>query len=148
MSRARGGVGATRVGITTGRCFCGPIGLSGVRQEFSLVGDAVNLAARLMAKCAPNETRCDLATREAAMAQAGWAFEECAPYVPKGKNEPVRSFRPRWNGYQPRGGGGGAGGAADGGAPLGARAPPLGACLLYTSPSPRDGLLSRMPSSA
>ena len=25
---------------------------------------------------------------------------------------------------------------------------PLGFCLLYTSPSPRDGLLSRMPSSA
>ena len=25
---------------------------------------------------------------------------------------------------------------------------PLWACLLYTSPSPRDGLLSRMPSSA
>ena len=24
----------------------------------------------------------------------------------------------------------------------------LGGCLLYTSPSPRDGLLSRMPSSA
>ena len=24
----------------------------------------------------------------------------------------------------------------------------LGYCLLYTSPSPRDGLLSRMPSSA
>ena len=25
---------------------------------------------------------------------------------------------------------------------------PMDACLLYTSPSPRDGLLSRMPSSA
>ena len=25
---------------------------------------------------------------------------------------------------------------------------PIGCCLLYTSPSPRDGLLSRMPSSA
>ena len=25
---------------------------------------------------------------------------------------------------------------------------PLSTCLLYTSPSPRDGLLSRMPSSA
>ena len=25
---------------------------------------------------------------------------------------------------------------------------PLSICLLYTSPSPRDGLLSRMPSSA
>ena len=24
----------------------------------------------------------------------------------------------------------------------------IGICLLYTSPSPRDGLLSRMPSSA
>ena len=27
-------------------------------------------------------------------------------------------------------------------------APDAGTCLLYTSPSPRDGLLSRMPSSA
>ena len=26
--------------------------------------------------------------------------------------------------------------------------PVVGTCLLYTSPSPRDGLLSRMPSSA
>ena len=26
--------------------------------------------------------------------------------------------------------------------------PPMWTCLLYTSPSPRDGLLSRMPSSA
>ena len=26
--------------------------------------------------------------------------------------------------------------------------PPPNICLLYTSPSPRDGLLSRMPSSA
>ena len=26
--------------------------------------------------------------------------------------------------------------------------PAIAACLLYTSPSPRDGLLSRMPSSA
>ena len=34
--------------------------------------------------------------------------------------------------------------------PMAAAAPAAagGACLLYTSPSPRDGLLSRMPSSA
>ena len=31
---------------------------------------------------------------------------------------------------------------------LAARNEMLNACLLYTSPSPRDGLLSRMPSSA
>ena len=33
-------------------------------------------------------------------------------------------------------------------ADLGVRWIRLGVCLLYTSPSPRDGLLSRMPSSA
>ena len=32
--------------------------------------------------------------------------------------------------------------------PTAADAPPAYGCLLYTSPSPRDGLLSRMPSSA
>ena len=31
---------------------------------------------------------------------------------------------------------------------LAIRKPDLDSCLLYTSPSPRDGLLSRMPSSA
>ena len=31
---------------------------------------------------------------------------------------------------------------------LAAKGPHFSACLLYTSPSPRDGLLSRMPSSA
>ena len=34
------------------------------------------------------------------------------------------------------------------GIPLHERAALAGVCLLYTSPSPRDGLLSRMPSSA
>ena len=34
------------------------------------------------------------------------------------------------------------------GAPLAMTACQLLGCLLYTSPSPRDGLLSRMPSSA
>ena len=38
--------------------------------------------------------------------------------------------------------------AAIGAAEAGASIVHLHACLLYTSPSPRDGLLSRMPSSA
>ena len=33
-------------------------------------------------------------------------------------------------------------------APIGVQEPPLGDCLLYTSPSPRDLSTSRMPSSA
>ena len=35
-----------------------------------------------------------------------------------------------------------------GGHPMYIKPEELGICLLYTSPSPRDGLLSRMPSSA
>ncbi|KAH8060120.1 adenylate cyclase [Aureococcus anophagefferens] len=57
---------ATRVGVTVGNCFCGPVGATpedqggvkgspGGRQEFAIVGDAVNLAARLMAKASPGE---------------------------------------------------------------------------------------------
>ena len=38
--------------------------------------------------------------------------------------------------------------APPGGIHFGSNSPLYGACLLYTSPSPRDGLLSRMPSSA
>ena len=38
--------------------------------------------------------------------------------------------------------------ADDSGIWLGTRLALYNACLLYTSPSPRDGLLSRMPSSA
>ena len=48
------------------------------------------------------------------------------------------------------GGAGGSGGGLGGllGSALGGRQGQQGGCLLYTSPSPRDGLLSRMPSSA
>ena len=35
-------------GITTGRVFSGIVGTSGARREFSILGDKVNLAARLM----------------------------------------------------------------------------------------------------
>jgi len=37
-----------RCGITTGRVFSGIVGTSGARREFSILGDKVNLAARLM----------------------------------------------------------------------------------------------------
>jgi len=36
------------IGIATGEVFCGVVGTSGNRKEFSVLGDTVNLAARIM----------------------------------------------------------------------------------------------------
>ena len=46
------------------------------------------------------------------------------------------------------GGGGGRGGGGGGRGGQGGQSQGIGGCLLYTSPSPRDATLSRMPSSA
>ena len=35
-------------GVTTGTAFCGVCGSSGNRREYTVLGDVVNLAARLM----------------------------------------------------------------------------------------------------
>lgn len=39
----------TSAGLATGSCYCGAVG-SSLRQEYSVIGDSVNLAARLMCK--------------------------------------------------------------------------------------------------
>lgn len=36
------------IGIATGVVFTGVVGTSGSRREYSILGDSVNLAARLM----------------------------------------------------------------------------------------------------
>jgi len=36
------------IGISSGSCFSGVVGTSGSRKEFSVLGDVVNLAARIM----------------------------------------------------------------------------------------------------
>ncbi|KAK7248162.1 hypothetical protein SO694_00080149 [Aureococcus anophagefferens] len=93
---------ATRVGVTVGDCFCGPVGATpegqggvkgspGGRQEFAIVGDAVNLAARLMAKASPGEVRVEGAVRDAA-ARRGFAFERREAFTPKGKDAPVENY--------------------------------------------------------
>ena len=38
------------IGVSTGRAFCGLVG-STERREYTLMGDVVNLSARLMGKC-------------------------------------------------------------------------------------------------
>ena len=36
------------IGISSGIAFCGVVGTSGSRREYSILGDCVNLSARLM----------------------------------------------------------------------------------------------------
>jgi class 3 adenylate cyclase/tetratricopeptide (TPR) repeat protein len=77
------------VGVTTGRAFCGPVG-NGWRREYTVLGDVINLAARLMAQAAP--ILCDRTTMEAAHGQ--YRFDRPEPLRVKGKRAPVPVFVP------------------------------------------------------
>ena len=88
------------VGITTGLTFSGVIG-SDRRREYTMMGDTVNLAARLMQATQNPETGlngeagpvlCDLATY--AGANAGIIFEAIPPIKVKGKRQLVPAFQP------------------------------------------------------
>ena len=79
------------IGVATGVAFCGAIG-SDIRREYTVIGDVVNLAARLM-QAAKGRVLCDQqSTREET---DRLAFEALEPISVKGKSEPVAIFCPR-----------------------------------------------------
>jgi class 3 adenylate cyclase/tetratricopeptide (TPR) repeat protein len=78
------------VGLATGEAFCGIVG-NDLHREYVLVGDTVNLAARLM-QAAPGTVLCDGQTHRAARGR--WPFRQEPALELKGKSVPVPVYRP------------------------------------------------------
>ena len=83
------------IGITTGRLISGVVG-STIRQEYTIMGDSVNLSARLMQAAAPGEILVDYNTSFHAQDDTDFVdFVTLPPLKVKGKSEPIDVYRPR-----------------------------------------------------
>eukprot|EP01117_Protostelium_nocturnum_P008872 TRINITY_DN3182_c0_g1_i1.p1 TRINITY_DN3182_c0_g1~~TRINITY_DN3182_c0_g1_i1.p1 ORF type:complete len:928 (-),score=315.99 TRINITY_DN3182_c0_g1_i1:74-2857(-) len=81
------------IGITTGRAFCGWVGTND-RREYGIVGDMVNLSARLMgaSKTLHHPILCDEETFE--VCNPTISFKVLEPIRVKGKSAPVKIYLP------------------------------------------------------
>ncbi|KAG1704687.1 hypothetical protein DVH05_005616 [Phytophthora capsici] len=82
------------VGITTGTALCGVVGHQGNRREYTVLGDIVNLSARLMqrAKSEGGGVITDAPTK--VYTQDVLHFEKRPEIMVKGKNESIKIHRP------------------------------------------------------
>jgi class 3 adenylate cyclase/tetratricopeptide (TPR) repeat protein len=79
-----------RIGINSGFVFAGEIG-SSRRREYTVIGDSVNLAARLMGAARAGQTLVSGATAERAGAE--FDLHRLRPIRVKGKSAPVHVYR-------------------------------------------------------
>ncbi|WP_430645214.1 adenylate/guanylate cyclase domain-containing protein [Agromyces sp. GXS1127] len=78
-----------RVGITSGHVFAGAVGPP-YRRTYTIMGDAVNLAARIMAKAPTGEVFATSDVLEAS--RTTFRITECEPFSVKGKQQPVQAY--------------------------------------------------------
>ncbi len=100
LSGAPGFITSQKIGINTGAVYCGSIG-SDRRREYTALGDATNLAARLMGACEPGTLLCSDSVWSRTRDAFDW--EVLPPIRVKGKTDPIAIYRPR--GAAPRGAG-------------------------------------------
>lgn len=85
-----GGLGS-RIGIAVGHVYCGLVG-SSYRCEYAMMGASVNLAARLMGKCMPEQI---LVAEQVRMDTIKlFSFEELPRVKAKGYKLPIAVFTP------------------------------------------------------
>lgn len=90
------------IGVTSGTVFLGLIGGAGSRREYSVLGDKVNLAARLMCLCKKyRDTYGEVVVDESIVHKLGDSmdhlieFKLCAETYVKGKVELIKVYKPK-----------------------------------------------------
>jgi class 3 adenylate cyclase/predicted ATPase len=83
------GVLSKKIGVNRGHVFAGTVGAA-YRATYTVMGDTVNLAARLMAAAPAGEIYATAPVLE--RARTSFEVEAVPPFMVKGKSEPVHAF--------------------------------------------------------